>query len=194
MHNEQRTRRGNVGIISLSALAAVSVVVLTSAQVGAAHAVNAVRGADALTDANILANEEGGDSAEVVVATLAARKATDPAVRSYADMLIRDHSKSLKEVKEVAAKVKIHPEPPPSDTTAQMTRHLVERFDKLAKGTTFDTAFVNHEVEDHQHDIAEAKEMESQAKNAQVKAEVRKSLPVLEKHLRRAEQLASKKK
>ena len=142
-----------------------------------------------LTDANILAKEAGGDSAEIQIATLARDKATSPAVKSYAEMLIRDHSKALDDGHKLAKKIDVAPQAPPNDTTAQMTTHVLDRFRSIAKGAAFDTAFVNHEVEDHQHDIQEAHEMAAAAQKPEVKDAVQKSLPVLEKHLKRAQDL-----
>ena len=164
----------------------------TATSTAAAAAPAASAASSQPSDANILAMEEGSDSSEIEVARLAQQKATDPAVKAYAALLVQDHGKSLRDLKALATKTSITPQPPPGDTTAQQTTHLKERFSGLAKGAAFDTAFVNHEVEDHHHDIDEAHRMESAAQNADVKAEVRKSLPTLEKHLQRAEQLAAR--
>jgi putative membrane protein len=142
-----------------------------------------------LTDANILAKEAGGDSSEVQIATMARDKATSPAVKSYAEMLISDHSKALDEGHKLAKKIDVAPQAPANDTTAQMTTHVLDRLRSIAKGAAFDTAFVNHEVEDHQHDIQEAHEMAAAAQKPEVKDAVQKSLPVLEKHLKRAQDL-----
>ena len=147
---------------------------------------------DTLTDGNIIAMEEAGDSAEVVVANVAKRKAKDKAVHEYAERLIKDHSHSLHELRELARKLKIRAQRPADDTTAQMTQHLVDRFNGIARGVAFDSAFVNHEVEDHQHDLAEASDMERAAQNERLKAEIRGSVPVLQKHLDIAQKLAAK--
>lgn len=142
-----------------------------------------------LSDANIIAKMEGGDSSEIQVASLARTKATNAGVKSYAEMLVSDHGKALTDTKKLATSTKITPQAPPGDTTAQMTSHLLDRFKGLAKGAAFDTAFVNHEVEDHQHDIDETKQMGAQAQNSDVKNALNKSLPTLQKHLDRAQQL-----
>lgn len=61
-----------------------------------------------------------------------------------------------------------------------------------SKGTAFDTAFVNHEVEDHQQDIEDAKAMTGAARNAEVKAMLEKELSELQKHLDIARRLVKK--
>lgn len=153
-----------------------------------ASASAATSGTGTLSDANILARMEGSDSSEVAVAKAVRGRATSSGVRAYTQMLITDHTKALDQTRSLARKLSITPQPPPNDTTAQETSHLIDRFTSLPK-SALDTAFVNHEVEDHQHDIDDTKQMIDQAQNAQVKAALQKSLPTLQKHLDRARQL-----
>lgn len=145
-----------------------------------------------LSDANILAKEEGGDSSEVAVASYMRSHASSAAVKSYASMLVNDHGKALRQVKSLASRVGITPQAPQNDTTAQKTAHTMALLQPL-HGAALDSTFVNGEITDHEHDIAEAHEMAAAAKNAQVKSLVQQSLPVLQKHLDRAQQLAKQK-
>ena len=145
------------------------------------------------TDPNILAKEITGDSGEVAIATMARDKASSAAVKRYAELLVSDHSKGQKEATELAKNVSISPQTARGDTTTQAIAHAMTRLQGLAKGAAFDTAFVNHEVEDHQQDIKDAQAMSGAANNAQVKALVEKSLPELRKHLDQAQKLSGKK-
>ena len=145
-----------------------------------------------MTDANIIAAEEGGDSSEVAIATYVRSHASSAAVKSYAAMLVADHGKALSEVKSLASKLDIKPQAPPNDTTAQKTAHTLATLQSL-HGAALDSTFVNDEIMDHQHDIAEAHDMADDAQNAQVKSLVQQSLPVLQKHLDRAQALAKQK-
>ncbi len=142
-----------------------------------------------LTDANIIAMEEGGDSAEVQLATYAHDHASSSAVKNYATMLINDHSKSLKQTESVASALSITPQAPPSDTTSQETAHTLAHLQSLS-GAAMDTAFVNHEVADHKSDIQDAHKMVDAAQQPRVKSLVQGTLPVLQKHLDRAEALS----
>lgn len=145
------------------------------------------------SDANILAKEIVGDSAEVVLAGIAKTMATDPAVKAYAAQLVSDHSKGMKETIALATKLSIPPEMPAGDTTSLGTSHMQTRLQGLSKGPAFDTVFVNHEVEDHKDDIKDARAMSEAAKNPQVKALVEKSIPEMQRHLDRAQALAARK-
>lgn len=147
--------------------------------------------AAAMTDANIIAQELGGDSAEVVVATYAQTHARDPEVRAYAKQLVADHGKGAREVKSLAARLSITPAPAAGDTVSQETAHTLAHL-ATVKGFDFDTAFVQHEIADHPTDIADAHKASAAAQNAEVKALVEKSLPELQKHLDRAQALEQK--
>lgn len=145
-----------------------------------------------MSDANIIAAEEGGDSSEVAIATYVRSHASSAGVKSYAAMLVADHGKALSEVKSLASKLDITPQEPPNDTTAQKTAHTLATLQSL-HGAALDSTFVNDEILDHQHDIAEAHDMADDAQNAQVKSMVQQSIPVLQKHLDRAQALAKQK-
>ena len=145
----------------------------------------------AMSDANIIAQEIGGDSAEVVIATYVRGHASDAGVKSYASQLVTDHSRGEKEAKSLATKLSITPQPAPNDTTSQETEHVMSRFATL-KGHDLDTAFVAHEIQDHQTDIDDAHKAAAAAQNAEVKSFVEKSIPELQKHLDRAQELQKK--
>lgn len=152
---------------------------------------NAANAAASMSDANILAKESDGDSAEVVIGRYASTHAADPRVKAYAKLLVDDHGKGLKEVHALAKKLSITPQPPADDTASQETTHTLQHLGTL-KGRDFDTAFVAHEIDDHKTDIDDAKKAAAAAQNPQVKQLVEKSLPELQKHLDRAQALQKK--
>jgi putative membrane protein len=141
-----------------------------------------------LTDANILAKADAGDSTETAVGKYMAANTSNAAVKSYAQLLERDHAKGISEVEAVAKKASIQMQMPSGDTTVQAAQHALDHLKSLS-GKDRDTAFVNHEIEDHQHDIDDTKQMESSAKSPEVKSLLEKELPVLRKHLDRAQAL-----
>lgn len=153
-----------------------------------AVAPSSVAGGSSMTDANILAKETGGDSAEVAIGEFARTHASDPQVKAYAALLVRDHSKGRKEVQSLAKKLALGLQPPVDDTTPQETAHTIAHLATL-KGYDFDTAFVRHEILDHKADIEDAHKAAAAAHAPEVKALVEKSLPELQKHLDRAQEL-----
>ena len=142
-----------------------------------------------LTDQNIVAKIGFADSAEIALAKLAESKATNAGVKSYARLLVTDHSAHAKELVALEKKTSLTRQPPSNDTSAQEERQTFDRFTSLEKGTTFDTAFVNYAVEDHQKVISELQSLEQQAQQPDLKALITKTLPTLQKHLDRAQAL-----
>jgi len=140
------------------------------------------------SDAQILGAIEGADSSEIAVAKVAETSASTAGVKSYAKMLVSDHEKALKDAKSLETKASANAQTPPGDTTSAATSHVIDRLKGL-KGFDFDTAFVNHEVDDHKHDIDDTKDMIDATKNTEVKTALQSSLPVLQKHLDRAQAL-----
>jgi putative membrane protein len=144
-----------------------------------------------LTDANILAKESAGDTAEVVIAQYASAHTADPEVKSFAKMLISDHSKGKREVDSLTRKLSIVPQRPSDDTTSAEIAHTINHLATL-KGQDMDTAFINHEVLDHQTDIADAQKAIAAVQNPDLKALVQKSIPELQKHLDAAQAIQKK--
>lgn len=163
----------------------------TTAAVGDSTHHDSTAAGGGMSDANIMAKEIGGDSAEVAIASYVRSHASDAGVKSYAALLVSDHGKGQKEAKALASKLSITPQPAPQDTTSQETEHVMSRFQTL-KGHDLDTAFVAHEIQDHKTDIDDAHKASAAAQNAEVKSFVEKSIPELQKHLDRAQALDKK--
>jgi putative membrane protein len=144
-----------------------------------------------LTDAIIVAKESAGDTAEVVIAQYAGAHTSDPDVKSFAKMLISDHSKGKREIDSLTRKMSIVPQRPADDTTSAEIAHTINHLATL-KGEDLDTAFINHEIQDHQNDIADAQKAAAAAQNPDLKALVQKSIPELQKHLDAAQAIQRK--
>jgi putative membrane protein len=144
-----------------------------------------------LTDAIIIAKESAGDTAEVVIAEYAAAHTAHPDVKSFAKMLISDHSKGKREVDSLTRKLSIVPQRPADDTTSAEIAHTINHLATL-KGQDLDTAFINHEIQDHQSDIADAQKAIAAAQNPDLKQLVQKSISELQKHLDAAQAIQRK--
>jgi putative membrane protein len=145
-----------------------------------------------LNDASVLAKLSSGDSAEIALGKLVQTKATDAGVKQFGTMLVTDHGANAKQVASIAKKDSVTPQPPPNDTSAAEHQHVLDRFKSMAKGKDFDTAFVNHAVEDHSKEISELQSAQGSLQKPDVQALVTKTLPVMQKHLDRAKALQTK--
>jgi putative membrane protein len=127
-----------------------------------------------------------GGMFEVQVSKLAADKASDPAVKTFAAMLVTDHANANDELKAFASAHGVTlPTSLPKDLQAQ-----VDRLQK-ASGKDFDKQYAQIVgVRDHREDIARFEKASSAAKNPELKAWVDKTLPTLKEHLAAAQKLS----
>lgn len=122
---------------------------------------------------------------EVQAAQLASSKATDPAVKSYASMLVDHHTAANNELVQLANSKKVElPAAPPRGK-----RNDVEKLGKKS-GAEFDSEFVREVgIKAHEKDIKEFQKASEKAKDPQLKAWIDKTLPTLRDHLAQAQKL-----
>jgi|SRR5215470_10657729 len=125
-----------------------------------------------------------GNLSEIAVGKLAEQKAKNDDVRSFGEMLVKDHTDANQKATSLAGSLGVTPPTEP-------TRKQKAIYDRLAKlsGDKFDRAFVKAMVEDHKADIREF-EKEAKQPNDPAVAFANESLPVLKKHLSTAQSLA----
>ena len=136
-------------------------------------------------DRKFLQNAAENGMFEVQIAQLAATKATDPNVKSFASMLVDHHTKANNELVQLANAKKVElPAAPP--------RGLRRDVEKLGKksGAEFDRDFVrNVGIKAHEKDIKLFEKAEKDLKGAELKAFAARTLPTLREHLAKAEAL-----
>ncbi|HEY3875038.1 MAG TPA: DUF4142 domain-containing protein [Candidatus Kapabacteria bacterium] len=145
-----------------------------------------------MSDANIIAALSEGDSAEITEAKLAMAKSKNPQVKAFAQMMITDHTKMKNDKANLAKQLNITPQPPANDQTpSQMTSEL-SALNSASSSRAFDSIYVNDAVVDHQKDLSEATQMQSQASAPQLKTAIGQALPVIQKHLDHAQMMQKK--
>lgn len=132
--------------------------------------------APALDDASIVTQLAQADMAEVQQARTALKQSKNAVVRSLAQRLETDHAAHLKQMRDLAAKLKV---PAPDSSAVPPAPELQGK-----TGAAFDSAFVQHAVQDHQQDIDKLQNtMLPAAQNAELKALIQKTVPKLQAHL-----------
>jgi putative membrane protein len=131
--------------------------------------------------------DEAADSGmfEVQIGQLAASKATDPNVRSFANMLVDQHTAANNELVKIANARGV-------ELPAAPKHSLRSEIDKLGSknGAEFDRDFVRTVgIKAHEKDIKLFEKASRDVKDAELKAFVDKSLPMLREHLAAAEKL-----
>ena len=132
-----------------------------------------------------------GDSIEIEMAQVAASRTQNAAVKDFANQLVTDHKAHLEQLNKFAASASIGREASASDTAGTHLAGLLAGLKTMPADSTFDRAFVQEQIEHHQATIDGLKSMRSAAKDAELQKDIDATLPILEKHLSSAQQLAS---
>ena len=122
---------------------------------------------------------------EVQVSQLAAAKATDAGVKSYASMLVDHHTAANNELVKIANAKGV-------ELPAAPKRALRRDVEKLGKktGEEFDRDYVrNVGIKAHEKDIKMFERASKDVKDAELKAFIDKTLPQLREHLAAAQKL-----
>lgn len=138
-----------------------------------------------------------GGLSEVQLGKLATQHAASAEVKEFGQMMVKDHTQANNELKQVALQLKVQL---PKELD-QEHQQLADRLSKL-KGAEFDREYMDAMVKDHKEDVSElrARAGRGQAvgttggdKSEQALTQwAAKTLPVIEKHLERAEQINEK--
>lgn len=127
-----------------------------------------------------------GNLGEIDVGKLAQEKGKSQAVKSYGNMLVKDHGAANEKAKHVAKQLGVEP-PTGSGISAKATYLKL----KLLSGDTFDRSFASSMVKDHEGDIKEY-EQEASTKTDAAAAFAKDTLPTLKHHLEAAQALERK--
>jgi putative membrane protein len=179
------------------AVVAVSALGPVSSQAQVVNAAPAVLTASArvapLDDPTIVAIFDAANTWDIELGQLALKKSHNADVKTFADMMVRDHSAARKLGRDLAAKLHVTPTPPGKDFA--LYKDHVDALAKLnaADGAAFDKAYVDHEVWYHQAVIdAVTTTLLPATKNAELKALEVKVAPNFQAHLAAAKALQTK--
>lgn len=123
-----------------------------------------------------------GDIAEIELGKLAQQKGTTAAIRDFGARMVRDHTTLDNQVKQLAAQMQVTLPTSLTSNQAQQKTNL-ERM----SGKAFDTAYLDTMLSDHQMDVQLVQQEAESTSNPQVKTLAEQTLPILEDHLRIAE-------
>jgi len=147
----------------------------------------AATAASSNTDQDFIANAAKGNREEVELGKMVAAKTKDPNVRQFAQMMVKDHTAALNELTQLAQSKNITiPDGLPDDASALQSKLSSDT------GKTFDKDYVSAMVDDHKKDVSEFQDQSQNAKDPDVKQWAAKTLPTLQKHLDKVQQLDAK--
>ena len=136
-------------------------------------------------DRKFIQEAAGSGMFEVQAAQLGAKQASDPKVKSFAEMLVDQHTKANDELVKLANAKRV-------ELSAAPPRDMRREIEKLGKkqGAEFDTEFVREVgIKAHEKDIKAFEKASKDTKDAELKAFIDKTLPTLKEHLAMAQKL-----
>ena len=137
------------------------------------------------TDQTFLTQVAIGNKAEVMAGQLAATKATNPAIKSFGQLMVTEHGQAQTDLQNVYSSVgQTTP-----DTVDAEHQALMARLNSLT-GHSFDTAYINSQVKDHQKTLIIFQSEINDGDNSNVKNYANTYLPHIQMHLQKADSLS----
>jgi len=137
-------------------------------------------------DKKFIMNAARGGMAEVKLGQLAVKSASSDAVKQFGQRMVDDHSKANDELKQLAGQKGV-------TLPTSIGKQNQSAYSHLAKlsGASFDHAYMQHMVKDHEMDVREFEKEASSGKDPDVKAWAEKTVPTLRAHLEMARGIAT---
>ncbi len=128
-------------------------------------------------DADFVANTVAANYGEIKFAQLAKQNSANPEVKKMADMLVKDHTKTLNDLKAFASSKAISVPVEADDEAIRKT----ERFSDEA-GKDFDKKWCKEMIDRHEESINKFEKRLDKTEDADLKALINKTLPTLRSH------------
>lgn len=145
-----------------------------------------------LADANYAALVQEANTGEIDAAKIAEANASNPAVKAFARWMIRDHTRLRSEGKQLLTRLGLTPQPPADDPVSELNSRATQALQSTAKGTSFDSTYMNSQVAAHKAVLGLLGTMENSATNAQLQAMASKAQPIIQSHLDSAQAIQSR--
>ncbi|MGZ4829031.1 MAG: DUF4142 domain-containing protein [Candidatus Angelobacter sp.] len=136
------------------------------------------------SDQDFVTKAAQGNSAEVELGKIVAARSKNPSVKQFAQMMVKDHTTALNELQELAQSKNLNFSDDLTDDAKALQAKL-----SSDTGKQLDKDYMNSMVEDHQKDVQEFTDKAQNAKDPDVKQWAGKTLPTLQKHLDKAQQI-----
>jgi len=129
------------------------------------------------------------DMVEANLGQLAGTSAESQDVKDYGQALAADHTKDYQQLSDLAKQANLTV---PTAINAEHNKAMIDPFQKV-QGAAFDKKFAQEMVAGHTKALALYKKEATEAQDPNLKAYATEALPVLQKHLDEAQQLAKAK-
>ena len=147
---------------------------------------------DSLTDGDIAAIVSTANSLDSAGGAYAVTHAHNGIVRTFAQRMVRDHGSGNRQVAPLLRTLNPNATPLENDDIRHMRNDAEHERTSLARdsGQAFDKAYIDHEVDDHQHVLDKLDhDLIPHAQNAQLKSLLTSTRTVIQSHLTEAKRI-----
>ena len=137
-------------------------------------------------DVKFVKAESAAGTAELKIAGLGVQKAERADIKTFAEMLVTDHTVANKELTALAEKKGV-------EVSAVISPKHAEEFQNLEKASKadFDKVFLTDMISGHKKCVSKFEAAAKDSKDSDVKMWAEKMLPTIKAHLAKAEELAA---
>jgi putative membrane protein len=137
-------------------------------------------------DASFYKHAAEGGIAEVEAGKLAQQKSTNPQVKDFGAMMVKDHSAANEKLKALADSKNIS-----LPTTSSAGQMAAKAKLEVLSGETFDKSYIKGQIKAHEDTIALFRKEIASGQDADAKAFAKETLPTIRSHLKAINTIAS---
>ena len=143
------------------------------------------------TDASVFGFIGANNAGEVRESQLAAKKATNPAVKKYAQQLVTEHRALANEMKALAAKLSVTPDTADGDVHDVMenARDQVKDLTDMPAGADWDKKYIDNQIDDHKDVLDKLQDAAKNTTNPELRAAIEKATGKVQEHLTKAQSI-----
>ena len=145
------------------------------------------------TDANVVDALTVANQGEVDYSQIGAEKATNPSVKQFAQLMVKDHGAMLDAVKSLTSKLNVSPaaNDKVNDLQKENQKDITDLNGKTV-GKDFDKEFMEEQVDMHQETLDLLNDLDGKTTNADLKAAIAEAKPKVQAHLDQAQAIKDK--
>ena len=164
----------------------------TSAAAGAVGAVtdaaNRTLGGAGYSDAEIMGYLAAANNAEIALSGLGARRATNAAVKQFAQQMITEHTTMRNEGQQLAQRLNINPATRQDFDVREDASDMITDLED-EQGRDFDQEFMEKQIDLHDRVLNRIDDFRNATQNAELRQMLERARPLVEQHRQRAEQI-----
>jgi len=143
------------------------------------------------TDASVLGFIGANNAGEVRLGQLGEKKATNPAVKKFAQQLVTEHRALSLEMRSLAQKLSVTPDTADGDVHKVMdsARDQIKDLTDKSAGADWDKKYIDNQIDDHKDMLDKLQDAAKNTNSAELRAAIEKSSGKVQEHLTKAQNI-----